>query len=93
MIDRTNLNPVRTRRRRALHEKEVAGGAVWITLHHHRAVAQVREQHGRDFEVILNQVSLRDAQLRPEKLVEVGKLHDAITDFDVKSALVFWEFD
>ena len=49
------------RRRRAFHEEELAGGAVRIPLHHHRAVADVRQQHGRDVGVVLNQVALGDA--------------------------------
>ena len=49
--------------RRALHEEELALGAVRIALHHHRAVAQVRQQAGRDVRVVLEQVALGDAEL------------------------------
>ena len=39
-----------------------------VALHHHRAVAQVRQQDRRDVGVVLDQVALGDAQLGPEGL-------------------------
>jgi hypothetical protein len=53
----------------------------------------VREQHWRDVEVILDEVAFGDAQLRPEKLVEIGELHYLIPDLNVEVVLVFGKFD
>ena len=75
VIDRAGADPFRPRRRRALHEEERPGGAVRIALHHHRAVADVRQQDVRDVGVVLNQAALRDAALRPERLAQVGQPH------------------
>ena len=66
-------NPVGPRRRRALHEEELAGGAVRVPLHHHRAIAHVRQQHAGDVGVVLQQVALGQPELRPEHLAEVGE--------------------
>ena len=46
VIDLADLDPRGARLRRALHEEEFARGAVRIALHHHRTVADVRQQHG-----------------------------------------------
>ena len=48
VLDRARANPRRPRRRRPLHVEEVAGNAVRISLHHHRPVRDVRQQHARD---------------------------------------------
>jgi hypothetical protein len=48
----------------------------------------VREEYGRDVEVILDQVAFRDAELRPEEFVEVREAHDTIVEFDVEGVLV-----
>jgi hypothetical protein len=53
----------------------------------------VREQHRRDVEVVLDEVSFCDSQLWPEGLVEVGQLDDLIANPDIEVVLVFWEFD
>ena len=71
VIDRAGADPRRPRRRRALHEEERPGGAVRIPLHHHRAVADVRQQHRRDVGVVLNQVAFGDPELRPERLAQI----------------------
>ena len=42
VLDRTQLDPRRTRRGRALHEKEFARSAIRISLHHHRAILKMR---------------------------------------------------
>ena len=73
VVDRAGPDPGRPRRRRALHEEELAGGAVRIALHHHRAIAEVRQQHGGDVGVVLEQVALGEPELRPEELAEVGE--------------------
>jgi hypothetical protein len=71
VIDRAGADPGRPRRGRALHEEEGASGAVWIPLHHHGAVGDVREENACDVRVVLNQAALRDAALRPERLAQV----------------------
>lgn len=53
----------------------------------------MREQHGRDVEVVLNEISLCYPELWPEELVEVGQAYNLIADLNVKSAFVLWEFD
>ena len=68
---RAGADPVGPRRRRALHEEELAGGAVRVALHHHRAVADVRQQHRRDVGVVLDQIALGDAELGPERLARL----------------------
>ena len=52
-------------------KKNGAVGAVGITLHHHRAIPQVREEHGRDVGVVLQEVAFGEAELGPENLAEV----------------------
>ena len=39
------------------------------------AIGDVREQHGRDVGVVLNQIALRDSQVGPERLVEIGEVN------------------
>ena len=80
--DRAGLDPLGPRRRRALHEERLAGGAVGIALHHHRPIDQVRQQHRRDVGVVLQQVALGEAELGPERLVEVGQLDFAVAEDD-----------
>jgi hypothetical protein len=53
----------------------------------------VREEHWRDVDVILNQISLRDAQLRPEEFAEISKLDDSIPEFDVERVFISRQFD
>ena len=71
VIDRADLDPVGPRRRRALHEEELAGGAVRVALHDHRAIADVRQQHVGDVGVVLEQIALGEPELRPEQLAQV----------------------
>ena len=52
---------------RALHEEALPVDAVGIALHHHRAVAEVRQQGGRHVGVVLQQVALGVARLGPER--------------------------
>ena len=73
MGDGAELNPVRPRNRRALHEEELARRAVRVALHDHRAIAEVRQQHVRHVGVVLQQVALREPELRPEDLAKVGE--------------------
>ena len=80
VIDGDGLDPLGARRRRALHEEEVAGGAVRIALHDHGAIAQVRQQPLGDVDVVLDQIALGD--VGPERLVEIGELDALAVDFD-----------
>src|ERR1700741_2994393 len=92
MLDATDLDPARPRRGSTLHEEEVTGGAVWITLHYHCPVLQVRKENRCNIDVILNQVSLSDSPFWPEQLVEVSELHHAIVYFDFEVLFALWEF-
>ena len=73
VLDPASANPVGARHWRTLHEKELSTGAVRIPLHDHRAIADVRQEHRGDVRVVLNQIAFRDAEVRPEQLVEVGQ--------------------
>ena len=73
VLDRAELDPLRTGRGRALHEEELPRRAVRVAFHHHRAIAQVRQQHAGDLRVVLEQVALGQAGLRPEDLAKVGQ--------------------
>ena len=73
VLDRAELDPLRAGRGRALHEEELPRRAVRIPLHHHGAIGQVRDQPVRNVRVVLEEVALRVALLRPEDLVEVGE--------------------
>ena len=87
MLDMAELDPFRPRRGRALHEEEVPGGAIGITLHNHCAVRQMRQQYRSDIGVILKQVAFGDSQLGPECLPEVGELYDLPFHFQFKAGL------
>lgn len=78
--DPAGADPVRPRRGGALHEEELAGGAVGIPLHHHRAIGDVREQQRGHVGVVLDQVAFGDAALGPEQFVEVGEPDIAAID-------------
>ncbi len=67
VLDRARRDPGGPGRRRALHEEEVAGGTVRIALHHHGPVAQVRQQHRRHVDVVLEEIALRDARARARR--------------------------
>src|SRR5262245_45741352 len=71
VIDPADLDPRRPWLRRALHEEEVARGPMRVPLHHHRAVADVRQQHGGDIGVVLEEIAFRQTELGPEDLAEI----------------------
>ena len=73
MVDAAGPDPGRARLRRPLHEEELTGGAVGIAFHHHRAIADVRQEHRRNVGVVLDQITLGDPLLLPEQLVEIGE--------------------
>ena len=83
VLDRARPEPVRTGRRRALHEEELALRAVRIALHDHRPVPDVRQEHGRDVRVVGEQVAFRQAELRPERLREIRERQRLATDADL----------
>src|SRR5207237_3723498 len=83
VIDPADLDPRRAWRRSALHEEERAGGAVRIPLHHHRAVADVRQERAGDVGVVLEKIAFRDTEIGPENLSQVGEANfPALDDHD-----------
>src|SRR6266567_6577279 len=93
MMDRTHLDPRWPRRRLALHEKEFTRGAIRITLHYHRAILKMRQQHMRNIRVILNQISLGDFQFRPEEFCKIGKFDFASAELQFDLLNVLRDFD
>ena len=71
--DARGLDPVRAVRRALLLVEELSLDAVRVALQRQRAVVQVRQEHGRDAHVVVDQVALREAGLRIHDLVEVGE--------------------
>src|SRR5207253_6475850 len=63
-----------------LHVEKIAFGAVWIALHHHRAVDEVRQQPWRDVGVVLQQIALGELQFFPEQLAKICELNLARTE-------------
>jgi hypothetical protein len=61
MFNRANGNRTGSWLGRSLHEKIFAINSVWIALHDHGAVLQVRKKPRRDVRVVLQQVSLGQA--------------------------------
>jgi hypothetical protein len=53
----------------------------------------VREENRRDVEVLLDQITCGDTELRPEELVEIREANDPIVYLDVEIGFVFGEFD
>ncbi len=74
--------PWRPRCRRLLHEEERAFGAVRIALHDHGAIADVRQQHRRDAQVVADEVALGEAERGPERLGQVGEGGLAVAEGD-----------
>ncbi len=66
MLDRAGLDPLRARRRRALHEKEIAVDAIWIALHHHGTIGQMGQENRGDIDIVLKQISLGNSQILPK---------------------------
>jgi len=76
-----------------LLEEEFAVGAVGITLHHHGAVAQMREQERGNIGVVLQQIALGDGIFGPEELFEIGQMNRATVRDDVRLIGVTRDFD
>ena len=93
VVDATDLDPIGARGGRALHEEEGPAGAVGIALHHHGAVADVGEQHRRHVGIVLEEVALGEAELRPEGLPEVGERDSAGADRDGDAVAVAGDLD
>ena len=66
-------NPGGNEVRRVLLIKALSRDAVGIAGQHHRPIAQVRQQPGRDVPVIVDEIALGVPLLGPEDLVEVGE--------------------
>src|SRR5439155_21423411 len=60
--------------RRVLLEEGLAGDPVRVALHRERAAPKRGHESRRHRPVVLDQVALRDAVLRPERLVEVREV-------------------
>jgi hypothetical protein len=73
--DRTDLGPVRTRPRGALHVEEIALRAVRISLHDDGAIGEMGQEPRRDVSVIAQQIALAEAQPAPKGLAQVCQLH------------------
>ena len=71
VLDVADLDPVRPRAGRPLHEEELPRRPVRIAFHDHGAVTKMRQQHCRDVRVVLQQIALRQAELLPEDLAQV----------------------
>src|SRR5204862_2414675 len=82
VLDRARLDPLGARLRRALHEEEVAGGAVRVALHHHRAVPHVGDERTGDIRVVLEEIALREPELWPEHLAEVGETDLSLAELE-----------
>src|SRR5581483_8078813 len=82
VLDRAELDPLGTRRRRALHEERLALRAVGIAAEHHRAIADVRQEDGGDLGVVPQQVALVGPAAREEDLAEVREGDLAVADPD-----------
>src|SRR5437588_510121 len=93
MLDRTQLDPSGPWRGRALHEKEFTRGAVWITLHDHRPVLEMREQHRRNISVVLKQITFGNFEFRPEKLFQICQLYFTARQFQLELFGVFGNLD
>src|SRR5688500_16262121 len=93
MIDRARLDPLRSRHGCALHEEKVAVRTVRIALHHHCPILDVRQQVLRHVGVVLQQITLRDVQLGPERFVEIGQANRFAFDGDVRLVRVGWNRD
>ena len=68
VLDMAELNPVGPRRGRTLHKKEVARCAIWIALHHHGAICQMRQQERRNVGVVLEFSEIREFYQFPIQL-------------------------
>jgi hypothetical protein len=69
--DMDRLEPVRMGLRYTLLVEEEAVDAVGVPLHLHRPVAHVVEQAVGHVDVVLNEIALRQPELREEDLVRV----------------------
>ncbi len=81
--DRRRRDPVGHPLRRVLLEEELALPPVGVALHRERPVLEVRDEHRRDRVVVREQVALRDPLVRPEELVQVRRLEDALALADL----------
>src|SRR5436190_18581617 len=71
MLDRTNLDPVRPRRRRTLLKEKFSASAIGIAFHHHCAIHQMRKQRWGYLGIIAKQSALGEAALVPKQLLQI----------------------
>jgi hypothetical protein len=93
MRDPTNLNPFRPGLRRALHEKELADGAIRIALHYHGPIMEVGQQELRHISVVLKQISFGYSELWPEEFLEIGQLDGTIAKLQFDLVFFRWQSD
>src|SRR6476646_142203 len=65
------LHPLRSMGWAILFVKEFCIYSVWVPLHRERPVAQMRQKHRRDLNVVIDYLPLGEADLRIENLVQV----------------------
>ena len=93
MIDGADLHPRGSRRRRMLHEKEVARRPVGVSLHDHGPIPEVRKKHRRHISVVLKQMALRYSQRGPERFFQIGELDCPVPDTRFEIRGIFWDLD
>src|SRR4029078_2186442 len=71
------LDPVRDGRGSLFVEEALALPAVGVALHRERPLAQMWDEGLRDVTVVGEELALRDALVRPERLVEVREAERA----------------
>ena len=54
--------------------------AIRVALHRQRPVFQMRQKHGRDLDVVVDQLALGEAVLRIKDLVEIGNREGSAFD-------------
>src|SRR5205085_1321694 len=65
------LHPFRPMRWTILFVEEFLIYSIWITLHRERSVAQMRQKHGRNSDVIVDHLPLGEVDLRIKNFVQV----------------------
>ena len=93
MFDAADFNPIGSRRRRTFHEEEIASCTVRISLHHHCPVFEVGKKDRGNVDVVLNQVSFGNSQLRPKQFVEVREFNHTTVQFNFEARFVPGQLD
>jgi hypothetical protein len=93
VFDGTNGKPVGSRSWRALHEEKVGSDPVWVSLHDHGAVTQMRQHPSRDVGVVLEQIALDQLELWKENFAEVREVYFAAVNFQIAFVGVVGDID